>query len=461
MHDKWLRPLEEAKNPIDALARIVRSTSTKPEWLFGEAFQWLVRRHSPLEPFVMSDPGLPAMGIIFDKVCVLVTAAFALTLVPGFRQPERSLLSRRDQGTALLVFIVLGLAEEVAVGQTGWFNHRIVAVCAAGLLAGPGVGAVVAAFVTWLAVAYDGRPVGPVGVSMLCGGLAGGWLCRWRPRLAQHPLTGFCLTSTVLWLRDGLTLLFAPGALAGMQVFLEVGIATVLQGLGTALILAIVEQVRDRDEQTRAAASAEVRALQARMNPHFLFNALNTLAALSRIAPREVPRAVGRLRHFLRASFDQHEQALVPLAEELAIARAYLEIESLRLGHRLKFEQAIDPGLAEALIPPFSLQPLVENAVQHGLQSSPEAGRLRLVVRLAGPWLEMSVTDDGQGVPSTEVEQLFFAQCRPVHALTLLRRRLQGLFGRSFRLEVCSDVGEGTTVTMRIPFRKPFGVGLD
>jgi hypothetical protein len=89
----------------------------------------------------VSDPSVPAMGIIFDKVCVLVTAAFALTLVPGFRQPERSLLSRRDQGTALLVFIVLGLVEEAAVGQTGLFNHRIVAVCAAGLLAGPGVSA--------------------------------------------------------------------------------------------------------------------------------------------------------------------------------------------------------------------------------------------------------------------------------------------------------------------------------
>ncbi len=214
--------------------------------------------------------------------------------------------------------------------------------------------------------------------------------------------------------------------------------APVLQGLGTALILAIVEQVRDRDEQTRAAASAEVRALQARMNPHFLFNALNTLAALSRIAPREVPRAVGRSRHFLRASFDQHERALVPLEEELAIVRMYLDIEMLRFGSRLNVEEAIDPGLSKVLMPPFSLQPLVENAVGHGLRSSPEAGRLRLVVRPAGPWLEMSVTDDGQGVPSTEVEQLFFAERQPVHALMLLRRRLQGLFGRSFQLEVRS-----------------------
>jgi LytS/YehU family sensor histidine kinase len=99
------------------------------------------------------------MDIIFNKVCVLVTAAFALTLVPGFRRSERSLLSARDRGTALLVFVILGLVEEVAVGQSGWFNHRIVAVCAAGLLAGPGVGAVVAAFMTWIAVTFHGRPL--------------------------------------------------------------------------------------------------------------------------------------------------------------------------------------------------------------------------------------------------------------------------------------------------------------
>jgi hypothetical protein len=139
----------------------------------------------------------------------------------------------------------------------------------------------------------------------------------------------------------------------------------------------------------------------------------------------------------------------------------YLDIESLRLGDRLKVEQTIDPGLLKALMPPFSFQPLVENAVQHGLHSSLRAGRLQLFVRQAGPWLEMSVRDDGQGVPSKEVEQLFFAERTRVHALVLLRRRLQGLFGRSFQLEVRSEIGEGTTVTMRIPLRKRFGVGLE
>ena len=112
-------------------------------------------------------------------------------------------------------------------------------------------------------------------------------------------------------------------------------------------------------------------------------------------------------------------------------------------------------------MPPFSFQPLIENAVHHGLHSSPQAGRLQLVVRPTGEWLEMSVSDDGQGVPAAEIEHLFFAERPRVHALVLLRRRLQGLFGRSFQLAVRSEIGEDTTVTMRIPLRKQFGVGLE
>jgi len=390
---------------------------------------------------------------IFNDVCVLVTAAFALTLVPGFKQPQRSLLLSRDQGTALLVFLVLGLVEEATVSHAGLLNERIVAVCAAGLIAGPWVGLAVGTFVTGLAVVHHCLPLGSIATSMLCGGLVGGLLYRSRPKLAQHPLTGFCLSLGVSLVRTGLIFFFAPHSPAALQRIEEIGMAPVLQGLGTALILAIVEQVRNRDEQTRAVASAEARALQTRMNPHFLFNALNTLAALATVAPREVPRAIGRLRQLLRASFDQHDRLLVPLEEELAVVRAYLDIESLRFGDRLKVEQAIDPGLLKALMPPFSFQPLVENAVQHGLRSSPHAGRLCLVIRVTGTWLEMSVSDDGQGVPSTEVEHVFFAERQPVHALTLLRRRLQTLFGRSFQLQVRSEIGEGTTVSMRIPLQ--------
>jgi LytS/YehU family sensor histidine kinase len=396
------------------------------------------------------------MDAIFNDVCALVTAAFTLTLVPGFRRPQGSLLSMRDRGTALLVFLLLGSVEDISVSHAGWLNERVVAVCAAGLIAGPLIGVAVSLFVTFLAVGFHGLPLESVGISMLCGALAGGWIYRWNPKLARHPLTGFCLTLLVSLLRSGLVFFCAPNSRVALYTFEQIGVTPVLQGLGTALILAIVEQVREHDERMRAVAAAEVQALQARMNPHFLCNALNAIAALATVAPREIPRAAGRLRQFLRASFNQDERALVPLEEELAVVRAYLDIESLRFGSRLKVEQEIDSGLSKVLMPPFSFQPLVENAVQHGLRSSAEAGRLRLRIRPAGQWLELSVSDDGEGVPPTEVEQVFFAQRAKPHALVLLRRRLQRLFGRSFQLDVKSEVGQGTTVSLRIPLRKRF-----
>src|SRR5580700_8815153 len=132
------------------------------------------------------DFGVLAMDTILNEVSVLVTAAFALTLVPGFRRQERSLLSGRDQGTALLVFLVLGLVEEVTVSHAGWLYERLVAVCAAGLVAGPWVGLVVSVFVTWPAVAHHGLPLGSIATSMVCGGLVGGLLYRWRPRSEEH-----------------------------------------------------------------------------------------------------------------------------------------------------------------------------------------------------------------------------------------------------------------------------------
>ena len=103
---------------------------------------------------------------------------------------------------------------------------------------------------------------------------------------------------------------------------------------------------------------------------------------------------------------------------------------------------------------------LAQRANRGGMRGRSGGGPLGRIGR-QGEWLEMSVSDDGQGVASTEIEHLFFAERPRVHALVLLRRRLQGLFGRSFRLEVHSEIGEGTTVTMRIPLPKTFRVGAE
>ena len=451
MHDQAFRGAPASHNPFGNsdtdYGASSKNDTPRREWvsdLFWASFR-------------MSDSRLLVTQMVVSKICVLVTAAFVLTLAPAFRS-DRSRLSFRDRGTALLVFLLLGLVEEITVRQTDGFNQRIVAVCAAGLLAGPTIGLTVAAFVTWLAVAYDGYPFLSIGISMLCAGLAGGWLHLRRPALAAHPLTGFGLTFLVTLVRDGLLFCWAIFEHSKPMSAGQLLLAALLQGLGTMLVLAVMAQVRDHDEQVRATASAEVRSLQARMNPHFLFNALNSLAALATISPREVPAAAGRLRHFLRASFDQQDRTLIPFAEELAVVRAYLDIEALRFGNRIKVEQSIDPAAIDTVVPPFSLQPLVENAIRHGIQSSASAGRLQLVVHPVERWLEMSVTDDGKGVPPDEIEKVFFAQRRGAHALLLLRRRLQALFGHSFSFAVSSDVGRGTTVTLRVPLEPPFEV---
>src|ERR1700758_2143890 len=218
----------------------------------------------------MSNPAVLVTQMIIGKICVFVTAAFVLTLAPAFRS-DRSRLSFRDRGAALLVFLALGLVEEATVRQTECFHHRIVAACTAGLMAGPAVGLTVAGFVTWLAVAYDGFPLVTIGISMLGAGLVGGLIHRRWPAVAAHPFTGFGLTFFVTLLRDGLLFLF-PSLSPTTPISLgHLLLAPPLQGLGTMLVLAVMAQVREHDEQVRAAASAEVRALQARMNQHFFF----------------------------------------------------------------------------------------------------------------------------------------------------------------------------------------------
>jgi len=291
----------------------------------------------------MIDSRFFAIDTTFNEVCLLCRALGSPT-APFCRGAIRERLCWSLRFSAL--------SKKSLFHTLAGLNERIVAVCAAGLAAGPGVGLAVSLFVTWLGVVHHGLPLGSVATSMLRGGLVGAWLYPWRPKLAQHPLTGFRLTFCVSLLRSGLIFLLAPYSAAALHRTAEIGKAPV-QGLGAALILAIVEQVRDRDEQSRAAALAELRTLQARMNPHFLFNALNALAALATVAPQEVPGATGRLRQFLRGSFDQQERVLVPLEEELAVVGAYSDIESLRFAGRLKVEHTIDLGLLNVLISPF------------------------------------------------------------------------------------------------------------
>ncbi len=334
-----------------------------------------------------------------ERACVLVTLTFILAQTGSFIRPRRQ-IRPRAQVAAILIFLVMAFTEEFIAQRHTPMNARIIAACAAGLLGGPAAGAAVGLGSALLAYALQPIPLPGFGLAMLAGGLAGGVVERRRPAWARRPATGLALGISASLLRYALASGFSapfrvnrPPLSLGMEV-----LTALINGAGVALVLQVVAQVRARENSARAAAMAEVRALQARMSPHFLFNALNTIAALSAIDPRAVPGATSRLARFLRGSLEQHDRVTVPLREELEVVAAYLDVESLRMGGRLGVEQCVEAGLLEAQIPPFLVQPLVENAVLHGIQPRDEGGRVRLEARAEGRWLQITVADTGVGL---------------------------------------------------------------
>jgi two-component system, LytTR family, sensor kinase len=387
-----------------------------------------------------------------ERACVLVTLTFILAQTGSFTRPRRQ-IGPREQVAAILIFLVMAFTEEFIAQRHTPMNARIIAACAAGLLAGPAAGAAVGLGSALLAYALQPTPPAGFGLGMLAGGLAGGVVERRRPAWAVRPATGFALGISATLLRyalaSGFSALFRlnrPPLSLGMEAQ-----TALINGAGVALILQVVAQVRAREESARAVAMAEVRALQARMSPHFLFNALNTIAALSAIDPRAVPGATSRLARFLRGSLEQHDRVTVPLREELEIVAAYLDVELLRMGGRLQVERCVEAGLLEAQIPPFLVQPLVENAVRHGIQPRDEGGRVRLEARAEGRWLHITVADTGVGLAPGLDEWPGRGPGDRAHALDLLRLRLAKLYDGSFSLEVRGDPGAGTTAAIRLP----------
>jgi sensor histidine kinase YesM len=173
------------------------------------------------------------------------------------------------------------------------------------------------------------------------------------------------------------------------------GVLLYLLSSGLHYVMASAEQSRealDREMQALVIArDAELKALKAQINPHFLFNSLNSISALAGIdAGRAREMCVG-LSDFLRSSLRMGEREMAPLSEELALAHSYLGVERVRFGARLRIEQEIEPGCENCLVPPLLLQPLVENAVKHGIASMVDGGSIRLSARLEQTALRITV----------------------------------------------------------------------
>ncbi|GIO75013.1 MAG: ATP-binding protein [Paenibacillus dendritiformis] len=195
----------------------------------------------------------------------------------------------------------------------------------------------------------------------------------------------------------------------------------------------------------------EAAYLQAQIQPHFLFNTLNSLMALSVIDTQKMRRLGNAFASFLRISFDYlNTGELVELSRELDLVEAYLYIEKERFGDRLSIVREIEPGI-DALLPPLSIQPLVENAVKHGLLSRNEGGTIQLRITRGDGFTRIEVTDNGNGMEPDRVAHLLSPTLKGKGGIGLANtnRRLIQLYGRG--LSIVSQPNEGTTVSFVIP----------
>ena len=187
------------------------------------------------------------------------------------------------------------------------------------------------------------------------------------------------------------------------------------------------EAERQAQELHALAREAELKALRAQLNPHFLFNSLNSISALTTIDAKGARRMCVLLADFLRKSLKLGERSTVSLGEELDLLRAYLAIEQIRFGARLQVEWAVDPAAEPARIPPLLLQPLGENAIKHGIAQLPEGGTLRIGAELRGGHVEIRLDNPADPDAGAPVGLGM--------GLQQVRRRLRGRFGASAQLQ--------------------------
>lgn len=293
--------------------------------------------------------------------------------------------------------------------------------------------------------------------------LSAWWVCRSNPLsggAGPRALTvqfGAALQSSALWAAGSTLYAVAlsvwghlgpdrAGILRDAALLFVAGVPTYLLSAVLHYLFLMFEASHAAErralESQVTAREAELRALRAQLNPHFLFNSLNSINALVGSDPEAARRMCERLGDFLRRTLALGALDGVPLGEELALVDRYLDIEQVRFGDRLRVERVLDPAAAACRVPPLLLQPLVENAIKHGIQDCVDGGAIRLQTRRDGAFLRLAVENPvdpdapsraGQGV-----------------GLANVRRRLEVFGARDVRLDAQRD-GNRFRVTLTLP----------
>ncbi len=231
---------------------------------------------------------------------------------------------------------------------------------------------------------------------------------------------------------------------ANAMLLVSVGLACGLVFVHERMSAGLAREIRENERLERVQLETQLAAIQAKVNPHFLFNTLNTMVDLVRTDPDRAEQLVLSLSDIYRRVLTLPETTGVPLAEELGLVEHYLSIEKIRMGERLSFEIAVPEDLRRTMVPPLAVEVLVENAVRHGLAPRKEGGSVRIAAaRVGGDRLRIDVVDDGVGA-GPDVRGTGFG-------LLSVRQRLGLFYGGRGSLDVEPASGGGTRATLEVP----------
>jgi two-component system LytT family sensor kinase len=218
-------------------------------------------------------------------------------------------------------------------------------------------------------------------------------------------------------------------------------------GEAASLVSAQLE-LAELEAQTERLARAELRALRAQISPHFIYNALAAIAGYIHSNPEEARELLTDFAEFTRYAF-RGQSPYVTLADELRYVEKYLRLERARFGDRLEVRIEVAPEVLQAVVPVLCIQPLVENAVRHGVEQRGR-GRIEIIGRDIDADVELRVIDDGVGLDPERAQRILKGEGGGV-GIVNVQTRLQGTFGPSYGLEIETSEGHGTTVTMTLP----------
>ena len=299
--------------------------------------------------------------------------------------------------------------------------------------------------------------------------LSSWYMCRFSPPgrhgvariLASHLVAG--AVASGIWvamasvLAAALTRMPAFAGLNGrlaqaMGLLFGLGILLYLMAVALHYVLLAVEASRQAEEREMEAQilarDAELRALKAQVNPHFLFNSLHSISALTISDAAMARQMCVLLGDFLRRTLGLGEKAMIPLSEEMAMLECYLGVEKVRFGSRLEVKEQLEPEALEGLVPPLVLQPLVENAVVHGISSLPEGGWIRLAASRQEETLRI-VVENRFDLEAPQAR-------RNGVGLENVRRRVEACYGTRTGMDVGSE-GDCFRVTLTLPLIRKAG----